>query len=230
MHETMPCDQGSPPNSEFDATSPDLWRQGEVSFTSGPEAAPDYEHLSDIAQNADSGATLLVEVLVQLGRLEPLHAIAAQRASYETAARQRETLTDKHLRGEALDDSETAQLAISTDALLAHGPGLQIWHNAETRIKKAFEYYRDVFFGKNEVNATIVDRSELETLYDDTAEYEEISLLTTLRALRSRLPKPRAEIKGRHQPNIGEHNVAEADRVARLLVLEEAGQISFDKT
>ena len=197
-----------------------------VSFISGEGHQPDYEQLGRTAQMSDSGASLLIEILAQTGHIEPLHQIAKYRsdAQWQEALEAKQTMT-------SLSKAEADRLR-TLKQFTGSNSKLQLWEDVEKRVNLARDYYRTTILKDAVSGGTAYHTDLMDAIRDNTVEYENTSLLTTIDKLKNTLPQPRLDARGRSQPSIAEQiakqNVVEADRLVRILILEETGQLSFD--
>jgi hypothetical protein len=195
-----------------------------VSFLSTAENEPDYDYLSNMAQSADSGPTLLVYMLTQTGQIEPLDVIANYKNQFMYNQSKLDTLRLKEMSVQ-LSAEEANEIKILDKEADTINPILAKWNDVEGRIKQAKDYYDSVIIGPRNGNR---NTNLLEALYDDSQEYDDSGLIVIIKNLRLKIPKPRQHAGGRVQANPALNNVVEAERLIRLLILEETNQLSFD--
>jgi len=228
-NDPAPSGQEGSPSDPTLRLVPPLETPERVSFISGIEGALDYDYLRHAAESAENGATLLTEILVETGQLDKPEVIIQRQEEAKKIDQRRRPLIARQL-DTGLTDQEKLALDAFSARLLELRAQLGPWEHAKTHIGKAYDYYHQTYFGKDSAGRETLDNARLDPLYDNTAQYDDIGLVGAVQEVRRNLPRPVAPVKGRPPViDIGRQNVAEAERITRLLILEETGQISFEQ-
>lgn len=195
-----------------------------VSLLDAPNMTPDYYRIISVAERYDSGSNLLTEILAQTGYTQSLPEIAKNKQDYSLNT-EKQTEFKTKASTEGLTAEEDSQQKFLSKELGDLAIKLATWEELQARIAKANEYYQAVYI--NPYNGTL-NRDVIQELYDETGQYEDSGLLKIIRELQAKVPKPRELAGGRRSTSPAINNLAVADRLTRILLLEETGQLSFD--
>ncbi len=184
------------------------------------------EQLTELAKQSDNGGTLLIEILAEIGVIDPLHVVAKYRSDIMLQAAQRDSLDYKQ-QSTSLTKAELNHLRSlnqSVDAL--HIKVLPLY-DMDQRLSKAKSYYDFAVMHTSAAESTDPGYSLLEEIYDGTAEFDNTGVLKIISSIKDKLPK-HFDFNHRRQTTQAEQKIVEAERLVRILMLEETDQISFD--
>jgi len=193
---------------------------------------PDFDSLKHSAETSENGAALLVDILIQTAQLEPKDKIEKYRTDEQAKIEKFNKLEAiKRNNGDSLsEEDKEIRSALSTqltDSLQSLQNKIKYWEDINERVKMAYEYYMQTFFTNKDGVVSINSDKLQEEVYDITEVYDDNDLLRIIMGLNKRIPVTRSSARSSFGPNYTKQNVFEAERLVRLLILEEVGQISF---
>lgn len=183
-------------------------------FSARFDCDPDYAYLTERAGKVDTGATLLLDILLELGLLEPANTISEYKQRLMHIEEESEPLAEKAEKDEddprALSADEREKFTALNKEFEDLDDRVELWNKAKRRVYNAYSYYKDPD-----------SNLDLDALYTKTAENAQWTLLKVVLELKGKLPRPREGARPDSAAAITQSTGLDAERVARILILEE---------